>query len=41
MIPGAYITTLFTIRGVQPVARGVHTAQDGCESGPTQRHKFA
>ena len=27
-------------RGVQPVVHRPHTAQDGCEYGPTQNHKF-
>ena len=27
-------------RGVQPAAHGPHAAQDGCECGPTQNHKF-
>ena len=26
--------------GVQPAAHGLHAAQDGCECGPTQNHKF-
>ena len=26
-------------RGVQPVARGLHAAQDGCECSPTQNRK--
>ena len=34
------ITTCW-IRGVQPVAHGPNAAQDGCECGPTQNHKFA
>ena len=28
------------IRGVQPVAHRLQAAQDGCEWGPTQNHKF-
>ena len=27
---------LESVRGVQPMAQGLHLAQDGCEGGPTQ-----
>ena len=27
-------------RGVQPVARGLRAAQDGCECSPTQNREF-
>ena len=29
-----------SMRGVQPMASGLHAAQDGCEGGPTQSCKF-
>ena len=34
------VTYDFGYRGVQPVARGLHAAQDDCECSSTQNHKF-
>ena len=35
-----YLVKALGLRGVQPVAREPHVAQDGYKCGPTQNHKF-